>query len=73
MKIEYRVCDICGQKMDVNDYYTLKIDSKSKKAKLKSDWKWLEICQVCKTDVEDLIKSKNKSKTIRLGGGKINE
>ena len=62
-KIEYRVCDICGQKMDVNDYYTLKIDSKSKKAKLKSDWKWLEICQVCKTDIEELIKSK-KRKTI---------
>lgn len=63
MKIEYRICDVCGQKMDINDYYTLKIDSKSKKAKLKSDWKWLEICPTCKADVEDLIKSK-KRKTI---------
>ena len=64
MKIEYRICDICGQKTDVLDYYTLKIDSKSKKQNLKSDWKWLDICNECKSDVENLIKSKNKRKTI---------
>lgn len=67
MKIEYRVCDICGQKTDIHDYYALKIDSKSKKQNLKDNWKWLDICNECKTDIEDLIKSKNKRKTIILG------
>lgn len=66
MKIQYRVCDICGQKMDFNDYYTLKIDSKSKKRELKNDWKWIDICDECKADIESLMKTKVKREIIKF-------
>ena len=66
MKYQYRVCDICGMKMDVNDYYVLKIDSKSQKHDKKGDWKWLDCCDACKEAVEKLIKERTKGQQINF-------
>lgn len=66
MKIQYRVCDICGQNMDLHDYYTLKIDCKSQKRALKSDWSWRDICDECKTEIEKLLQSRTKRIEIKL-------
>lgn len=66
MKIEYRVCDICGQNMDLLDYYTLKIDCKSQKRALKGNWSWRDICDECKDKVEKLLQSRAKRNEIKF-------
>jgi len=66
MQYKYRVCDICGTKMGVNDYYQIKIDCKSQKASKKNGWKWLDCCDACKEAVEKLLQERAENNQIEF-------